>query len=296
MKAERLEFHISYQCCNHCIFCSEKNRLKRFHGLNPSFREIADVLKKKKAEGFSYVTFTGGEPTASGNLPFALKLAKLLGYRTAVTTNGYAFSDIEYCHRYLPLCDEIILSVHGPSAEIHDRLTGRNGNFERFRKTIGNIEKLDPERIYLITNTLLLKQNAGPLAELYNMICRFRCVKQCILSNPAPEGGAFTEYDSIAMPLHEAGKRAMELAGIVKKHGKIIKLFGFPACVLENPQECSNDFFWSPKVTVERSAAKGITGLREVYSERPVRRRHYSRKCSECAYREKCGGFFNLPH
>lgn len=295
MKAERLEFHISYQCCNHCVFCSERNRLKRFHWLNPSFREITDVLKNKKAEGFSYVTFTGGEPTASGNLPFALKMAKLLGYRTAVTTNGYAFADIEYCRSYLPLCDEIILSVHGPSAEIHDSLTGKEGSFERFKRAIGNIENLEPERIFLITNTLLLKQNCGSLAELYNIISRLRCVKQCILSNPAPEGGAFTEYSRLALPLREAGKRAMELASIVRGCGKTIKLFGFPACVLKNPEDCSNDFFWSPKVTVERSAAKGITGLREVYSERPVRRRHYSKKCEKCAYKEKCGGFFNIP-
>lgn len=299
MLINRLDFHISYICLNRCVFCSERNRLARFSGINLSPEEIKKVLLEKRKKGFEYVTFTGGEPTLSGNLPFALKLAKLLGYRTCATTNGYGFSDDEYCQKILHYCDELMLSVHGPCAETHDNLTGRKGSFEIFQKAMRNIYKETSKpgghKLFLMTNTVLTQSNAAGIAEMYGMLAEMPQVRQCLLSYPAPEGGAYRMYAALSLPQDHAAAVAENAAKIITAAGKTMRFFGFPACRLGKYAEYSNDFYWSPRLTVERGIVNGIAALRETVSERPVRRRHYEKECHSCRHYGKCGGFFDIP-
>lgn len=299
MLINRLDFHISYICLNRCIFCSEKNRLARFSGLNLAPEEIKKVLTEKRKQGFEYVTFTGGEPTLSNNLSFALKLAKLLGYRTCTTTNGYGFSDEKYCKAILPYCDEIMISVHGSSAEMHDSLTGRKGSFEIFRKAMRNIYNEyacgGKKNLFLMTNTVLTDCNASGIADMYRMLAEMPHLRQCLLSNPAPEGGAYRHYAGLELPPDYAAAIAGDAATIISGAGKIMRFFGFPACRLGKYAEYSNDFYWSPRLTVERGIVNGAAALRETVSERPTRRRHYEKQCISCQHYGKCGGFFDIP-
>ena len=299
MEINRLDFHISYKCKNHCIFCSERNRLARFKDKNLSTQEIKNILLAKKKQGFVYVTFTGGEPTLSPSLPFALKLAKLLGFRTCVTTNGYGFSNADYCKEIIQHCDEIMLSSHGTSADTYYCLTGNKESYEIFSRALYNItEECSSgvkKSLFFMSNTVLTKQNAGEIEELYSILAKNPYIRQCLLSYPAPEGGAFKNYADISLPLRKAGRIVENAARIIMSAGKIMRLFGFPACYLGKYSECSNDFFWSPRATVERSLKNGSIGLKEIISEQPIRRRHYLGKCLKCKWHGKCGGFFNVP-
>ena len=297
MNINRLDFHISYQCVNRCVFCSEKSRLSRFRGKNLTPAEIKNVLVDKSRQGFEYVTFTGGEPTLVPTLPFALKLSKLLKFRTCVTTNGYGFADCGFCHEILPYCDEIMLSMHGDCAEVHDKLSGRNGSYRIFEKALENMSSEcasgNKKGLFLMTNTVLTTENAHCIESMYRKIVANPYVRQCLLSYPAPEGMAYHNYSRLALPPDEAGQAAAVAAEILVPAGRMIRFFGFPACHLGVYAKYSNDFYWSPRITVERGIKDGRTGLRETVSERPVRRRHYDDKCSACSYRNSCGGFFN---
>ena len=91
-RMNRLEFHMAYVCTNRCVFCSEKDRMRRFRRYPITRRAVERVLKEKREEGFQHVTFTGGEPTLFPRFWQVLRFAKDLGYRTLVITNGSALA------------------------------------------------------------------------------------------------------------------------------------------------------------------------------------------------------------
>ena len=289
----RLEFHVSYECANRCVFCSEAGRLKRFSRLNPSPEEIAGILRVKRAEGFAHVTFTGGEPTLLKYLPQVLEIARVLGYKICVTTNGHAFADASYSARVLPIMDEMILSVHGADNRTHDALTRTPGGFERTVAALKNIDKLVGKDFFLITNTLALQKNARELPEILRWLGGYEAVKQFLVSCPAPEGRAAANYGKISVDSVVFSRIVPELVAIAGRAGKIIRFFGVPACALGPYAEYSNDFHWAPRLTIERGSSAGAAVLREVLSLAPTRKRVYSAACIGCRFIGVCGGFFS---
>ncbi|PIU19306.1 MAG: hypothetical protein COT18_08205 [Elusimicrobia bacterium CG08_land_8_20_14_0_20_59_10] len=293
LKADRLEFHISYECGNNCVFCSEANRLKRFRGKNPSVREIAGILRDKRAEGVNYVAFTGGEPSLLKDLPVILRLASALGYKTSLTTNGRAFADPRYSAKNLPALDEVILSVHGAGSLTHDSLTRTPGSFLRTAAALRNINALAGKRLFLITNTLAVKDNFRELPRILNWLGGLGAVKQMMVSYPAPEGRAASGYAGLAVDLREFAAMVPKLVAVAARHKKILKFFGVPACALGPFAGHSNDLHWSPRITVERGGPLGAAGFREVLSTAPVRKRHYGAACLGCGLVGICGGVFS---
>jgi pyruvate-formate lyase-activating enzyme len=288
----RLEFHVSYDCGNDCVFCSEAGRLKRFRGAHPSPAEVVAVLKSRRAAGFSHVTFTGGEPSLIRSLPQLLRIAKKLGYKTCVTTNGLAFAERRLAAGLLPALDEIILSVHGASGAEHDALTRTPGSFAVTRAALRNIDELAGRRIFLITNTLAVKGNLKGLPGILRWLGGFRAVKQFLVSYPAPEGRAAANYSGLAPKLDGLAAVVPGLVRIAARRRKILRFFGVPACALGRHAGCSNDLHWAPRLTVERGMKGGKVALREVYSGAPVRKRFYPAACGACGLIGACGGFF----
>ena len=290
---ERLEIHVSYSCCNRCIFCSEKNRLKKFNSLSLSGPEIASVLREKRLAGFSHVTFTGGEPSLLPVLPAALGVARSLGYKTCVTTNGSGFASAGFARRVVPLLDEAIVSCHGDSEATHDALTGKKGSFSAVLSALANMSAAGGKRLYLMVNTVVTQKNLEQLPRIFRMIAGFKAVKHYLVSYPAPEGGACADYGGMAVDLSKLRGAIGGLGAIAVSSGITLRFFGIPACALGKLAENSNDFYYSPRLTVERAAsAGGGVGLKETRSRRPTRRRIYLKACALCRFKGSCGGIF----
>ena len=290
---KRLEIHISYSCGNGCVFCSEKSRLKKFRALNLTGPEIARVLRAKRRAGFSHVTFTGGEPSLHDTLPAALGMAKAFGYKTCVTTNGSGFASGAFARRIAPFLDEAILSCHGASAKTHDLLTGKKGSFAAFLAALANLSGAGGKRLYLMVNTVVTKKNVLQLPRILRLISGFGAVKHYLVSYPAPEGGACAGYGDLAVDLNEFRGQVRGLSVLALSSGITLRFFGVPACALGEQASASNDFYYSPRLTVERAALpRGRYGLKETASYRPTRRRVYLKACSPCRLRGSCGGIF----
>ncbi|MDA8132207.1 MAG: radical SAM protein [Elusimicrobia bacterium] len=290
---ERLEIHVSYTCENSCLFCSERNRLRRFGSLDLTGSEIAGILREKRRAGFSHVTFTGGEPSLCAALPAALGAARALGFRTSVTTNGLAFADPAFVRRTAPLLDEAMLSCHGPTAKIHDALTGRKGSFDDAMAALDNLGKAGGGRLFLMVNTVAVKKNFKLVSDILRLVSRSGFVRHYMISNPAPEGGACEDYASLAPDLTAIGRRIGDLREQAALFGVTLRFFGAPACSLNGHYDLSNDLYYSPRLTVERAALPGgRAGLKETVSLRPTRRRVYLKSCGRCALRRSCGGIF----
>ena len=90
------------------------------------------------------VHLTGGEPTIHPRFIDVLKLAKKLGMRTSVGTIGTMLKRPQFAEACLPYLDEALFSIHGPDAETHDALTGREGSFEQVTAAMGRMSHTSP--------------------------------------------------------------------------------------------------------------------------------------------------------
>ncbi|MBI5622579.1 MAG: radical SAM protein [Elusimicrobia bacterium] len=286
----RLEFHISYECRQHCLFCSEADRLKRWKGSPVTPAEMARVLAEKRRQGFDHVTFTGGEPTLVTGLEGVLRAAKGLGYATYMTSNGSRLHEPAFAKRILPLLDELCLSVHGPDPALHDALCGTPGGFERLRMALALAGSR--EGLFLLTNTVVVRGNWDRLPAVLGFILGHKGVQHILLSHPAPEGRSAKDYASLAVPFKEWKRAVPGLASQARAKGVTLRFFGLPLCVLGAHAVLSNDLYFSPRVTVERGRVQGKPGLVEITSLKPTRRRVQPEVCSGCSVRDLCGGVF----
>ena len=286
----RLEFHISYECPQSCLFCSESSRLARFREFPVRAAEIARVLAVKRRQGFDHLTLTGGEPTLYPGLLGILGAAKRLGFRTYVTSNGGRLAEAEFSRQALPLIDELCLSVHGDTRELHDGLTRCPGSFDRLRQAFSRAASR--RGLFLLTNTVVTRRNWGRLETTLRFILARRGIRHCLLSHVAPEGRGARNYGELAVPFSRWRRRLPGWARLAERRGVVLRVFGLPLCALGSRRDCSNDLYFSPRVTVERTRLASGVGLGEIVSLRPTRRRVQPPVCAGCAARQACGGVF----
>ncbi|MCR4295891.1 MAG: radical SAM protein [Elusimicrobia bacterium] len=290
--ARRLELHLSYTCGQSCAFCSESARMAKWRHAPFRGEEISDVLLARRKAGFNHVTFTGGEPTAHALLPAALGAARKLGFNTYLTTNGGLFAQEAYAAEVLPLVDELCLSVHGPDAETHDDSAATPGSFARATRALENIER-HGDRVYLLTNTVVTRRNWERVPDTLAFLRSRPKIRHVLLSNVAPEGRAASAYRSLAVPLSWWRERLPELARPFEDGRVVLRLFGLPLCVLGGRDDLSNDAHFSPRVTVERRALRGLPSLVSITSRDASRRRSKPLACRACEARGDCAGVFD---
>lgn len=130
--------HILTACnlsCKHCYINKEQ------HGsVQLTQQQIADWLKIfVDPQKTTNLILLGGEPTLHPDLASSIILAKELGYRVTVDSNGYLFHDL--LNNVSPAqLDYLSFSLDGPNAKINDPIRGA-GVFEvctsNLRRAVG---------------------------------------------------------------------------------------------------------------------------------------------------------------
>lgn len=289
----RLEFHIVYRCVNRCVFCSERDHMRAFAAHPASCDTLAEVLRAKRKEGYEHVTFTGGEPTLYPRVWESLRLAKELGYRTFLISNGAALSMPAFAERTLPFIDELCLSLHGPTAPVHDALTGRSGSFARQLEAFANVER-QARDIFVLVNTVVSRRNVALLPRILRLAGRHAKVRHYLASNLAPEGDGLRNYSDLSVRHEEILQRLPEMSRYARRRGIDLRIFGVPVCALGRYGRLSNDLYYSPRVTVARARLEdGTVGWFEEIAMGPTRERSHIEACAPCSYRDRCGGVFS---
>lgn len=113
------------------------------------------------------VSFTGGECTLRPELPDFIARARQRQMRVNLITNGIVCASQEYVQRLVDAgLTSAQVSLEGPTAEVHDRLTTRPGSFQR---TIRGIRNLRDAGLYVHTNTTVCDQNAEYLTAIVDL-------------------------------------------------------------------------------------------------------------------------------
>jgi MoaA/NifB/PqqE/SkfB family radical SAM enzyme len=287
----RVEFHISYKCLNNCVFCSERDQIKKFKDQFVSKNEIEKKLIEFSKKGVKHVTFTGGEPSLHPYFREILCFAKKLNYTTYVSSNGGLFYSTNFCKKTFPYIDEICFSIHGHNPTLHNLHTKNPQSFNRLIEALNNLEKFSTH-IFGFANIVITKYNFNFLEEIIEFIQNYEKIKQILISNIAPEGNGLHNFEKLVVPLSLIRKKIKSIMESKLRKTLIIRFFGVPLCIFEEWKFLSNDLHWAPRITVEKWKIQKKVYLKTTFSYKPTRKRIKTEKCKKCQAKEICGGIF----
>lgn len=182
--------------------------------LQYSFEEYRATLEKMRAE-LSAVIFTGGEPTLNPLLPRLVETAADLGYELiGLITNGRALKDRQWCERLLEGgLNQLTVSLHGPSAEVHDAISRRRGSFAQAARCLENFAQLRKHyQLELKLNCTLVQSNLGLMRQMRDFAVGFGADN--INFNVAEPRGTADELFTTVMPRYTAVMDQADRSGL----------------------------------------------------------------------------------
>ena len=116
-------------CNNRCKFCynpEAKDNRKDIHRL-PRLEKIVSTIGES---GTKEILYLGGEPFAEEAIDKLLAIGSKHGMFQRAVSNGSFFRDVKRCSQLKEMgLNEVGISFHSSSPEIHDHIAGRKGSF-----------------------------------------------------------------------------------------------------------------------------------------------------------------------
>ncbi|MAE42721.1 hypothetical protein CMO93_03040 [Candidatus Woesearchaeota archaeon] len=277
---KRLDIKTGFLCNNHCTFCVQEGN--KFSG-NRSFEEIKKNLEdsKKRCSG---VVLTGGEVTIRKDFFDIVKLAKNLKYETIqIQTNGRMLSSLEFCKKALEAgATEFSPAVHGYCNKQHDFLTKSKGSFNQTVKGILNLKSLNA---YVLTNTVIVKQNYKDIPKIAELLVKLN-VDRFQFAFVHPMGNAWKNFDEVVPRISLAAPYIHEGLKIGINAGKKVMSEAMPYCLMQGYQ-----YYIAEKITPETEVrgeiyqnANNFTLMRQKYGKSKFQ------QCKKCKYDNICEG------
>lgn len=162
---------LGFKCNNNCLFCYEKTRR---HLLDKTTAELKREISVASKRGFLQVHFIGGEPTIRPDIFELIKYAKDSGFDSVmITTNGRMFAYPDFVNKIIESgISQVVFSLHGHNARLHDRLTGSKGSFRQLIAGLANFKRTGFKNIGV--NTTIVKQNYRYLPAIAKMLVEYR--------------------------------------------------------------------------------------------------------------------------
>ncbi len=167
MHTSRIDIKIGFACNNKCDFCVQGDKRYRY-GPRP-FDQMRADLEDGRRRGARGIVITGGEPTIHSNVLDVVSLAREMGYETVqIQSNGRMFSHLPFCEKAIAAgANEFALSLHGSTAETHEKLVRASGAFRQVVNGIRNLARLGQ---FVIMNTVITSVNYRELPDLARLM------------------------------------------------------------------------------------------------------------------------------
>lgn len=236
----RLDANLGYLCNNNCLFCYFMARNKGPCNLDTAkARKLFYFIRKL---GIGTLEITGGEATLRADILDLIRYAKrnLKFDKITIITNGTRFSDERFAAEAVKAgVDDVLVSIHGHDAALHDRLVGRNGAFKEVLKAVKNIKQLG---ISCRSNTVISNLNYSKSSEIAGLLNNSGIEKINYIF--------FSPLDDAIKANHELWLRYSTAAPFIKQmidvyaHKiKTISIKVIPFCQLEGYERYTTDFF-----------------------------------------------------
>lgn len=155
---------LTYRCDLDCFYCFNDVRKK---GTPVSTERYLALLQELRDLNVLNLVLSGGEPLLHPAFWAIGRRARELAFSTRVKTNGHAL-DGETARR---LRDEVWpfmvdVSLHGATAETHDRQTRVAGSFDRL---MGNLPAMKAAGLHVKLNSTATAWNFAEIGEMYRI-------------------------------------------------------------------------------------------------------------------------------
>jgi MoaA/NifB/PqqE/SkfB family radical SAM enzyme len=153
---------LTYRCNLDCFFCYNDLSLR---GTPLTFAQYDGLLQDLAGMNVLTVILSGGEPLAHPDFFRIGARARELGFVTRVKTNGHAVHG-ELARRLRDEVDPFVVevSLHGATAESHDRQTRVPGSFDRLLANLGEMLALG---LRVKVNSTLTRWNEDEIEAMY---------------------------------------------------------------------------------------------------------------------------------
>jgi MoaA/NifB/PqqE/SkfB family radical SAM enzyme len=144
-----VQIHPTRRCNLECLHCYSSSS-PRAGGSLPAETLFA-ALDGLAGQGYTWASFSGGEPLVYPRLPEVLGHARQVGLRTGVVTNGILLSS-RRLDAIAPVTDLLVISLDG-RPETHDRMRNSPHAFDRMARHVGELHRRDIAFGFLFTLT-----------------------------------------------------------------------------------------------------------------------------------------------
>jgi len=127
------DFELTLECNLRCWHCYQRGAKK------PGFMDIAlaeRAMDELKELGCLVIGLTGGEPVLHPQFWDIAAMARSKGFAVSLSTNGTLIGVQEADRMSVLPFSSVQISVHGATAQVHERLTGVAGSFEAARRAV----------------------------------------------------------------------------------------------------------------------------------------------------------------
>ena len=148
--------------CQHCYSKEIREKLEEMTN-----EEVTETIRKLKKDGVQFITFGGGESLLRKDIWNILEECNRNGIEFRIITNGYALDD-NTCEKLKKFnIMELLISLDGPCAKIHDNFRNKKGSFD---KVISSIKLAQKYQIEIMVLTNINSYNKMLISEFCDLI------------------------------------------------------------------------------------------------------------------------------
>jgi radical SAM protein with 4Fe4S-binding SPASM domain len=175
-----MQFEVTYQCNNNCIFCYNEKQIKHRDELDTC--QIKHIIRDIKESGVVQMNFNGGEPLMRSDFLELAGYAKSIGLDVHLNTNATLINDA-LAYELSQIFPSICTTILSGKKETHDMLSGRNGAFEA---AIRGIKALQKNNVYVAANVMLCNENYGDIIDTLNLLHDLR-IETVLITRYVPD-------------------------------------------------------------------------------------------------------------
>jgi AdoMet-dependent heme synthase len=151
---------LTYRCNWRCVFCYNP---RRHDHRRLSAAEWSGVLDDLRALGTLYVALTGGEPLVHPEFLAVARAVRERAFALRILTNGALVTDALAAEIAALRPMAVELSLHGATAQTHDRATATPGSFDAL---VRGLDRLLARGVGVVLKTPLTRLNEAELAGM----------------------------------------------------------------------------------------------------------------------------------
>jgi len=287
-KVKKVVLFTGYSCSSRCHFCIDLNKRDI---PDKSTQEIVREMALAKEQGAEVLELIGGETTIRGDFMPLLRAAKRLSFRdVVVVTNGRMFSYPEFAKEAVESgLTDLVFSIHGPDAALHDQLTAAPGSFDELVRGIANLRAIGFHRLY--ANCTVVRQNMSRLPEIGKLFLSLGLDHAEFIFVDPSYGGAYTQFEAQVPDISLAAPFMRETLDVGRAAGTRDWTVRYvPLCHFQGYEDQVSELRERAQYHTEHWAPE-FTNT-DVGASRPLTSRIKTERCSGCRKFDSCEGIW----